>query len=101
MENSIMIHNVTVEELFEKIRTTVRDELIIQKSHPVVVDKKYLTRKETATRLRITLPTLNTYTKIGYLKGARFGYRVLYLEEDVQAAIKDIPIRKYGRVLSC
>jgi excisionase family DNA binding protein len=97
MQNSVMIHNVTVDELYEKIRTTVRDEIIFQKSCETVGDKKFLTRRETATRLRITLPTLNTYTKQGVLTGVRFGYRVLYREEDVNAALKEIPTRKYKR----
>jgi hypothetical protein len=97
MENSIMIHNVTVAELYEKIRTTVRDEIVFQRSCEEVVEKKFLTRRETATRLRITLPTLNSYTKKGILQGVRVGYRVLYREEDVRIAVKDIPTRKYRR----
>lgn len=97
MQNSVMIHNINVEEFFEKIRTTVRDEITFLKSLDDESEKKFLTRKETATRLRITLPTLNSYTKNGVLKGQRIGYRVLYREEDVTAAIKEIPNRKYRR----
>lgn len=97
MENSILIQNVSAAEFYEQIRRTVRDEIIFQRSCEVVADKKYLTRRETATRLRITLPTLNAYTKKGLLKGVRFGYRVLYREEDVLTAIKDIPNQKYRR----
>lgn len=94
MENSVLIQNVTVDELFEKIRTTVRDE-INNKNLPVeVVEKRLLTRKETATQLRITLPTLNSYTKKGILKGVRIGYRVLYREEDILSAIKELPNRR-------
>lgn len=97
MENSVMIHNVTVDELYEKIRTTVRDEIVFQRSCEEVIEKKLLTRKETATKLRITLPTLNLYTKQGVLKGLRVGYRVLYRAEDVEAAMKAIPTHKYRR----
>jgi len=96
-----MIHNVTVDELYEKIRTTVRDEIVFQRSCEEVIDKKFLTRKETATLLRITLPTLNAYTKKGLLTGVRFGYRVLYREEDVKSAVKAIPTQKYRRGLPC
>ena len=101
MENSILFQNVSLDDFYEKIRKTVADEIAFQKSCDVDGDKKFLTRKETATRLRITLPTLNAYTKNGILKGQRIGYRVLYREEDVTAAIKEIPNRKYRRGLSC
>lgn len=97
MENSILIQNVTADELYEKIRMTVRDEITSQKSLLELAEKKFLTRKETASRLRITLPTLNTYTKNGILIGVRFGYRVLYREEDVQSAIKEIPVQRFRR----
>lgn len=98
MENSILIQNVSADEFYERLRKTVRDELIFQKSCEEVVNKKkHNTRRETASRLRITLPTLDTYTKKGLIKGVRFGYRVLYREEDVLAAIKDIPHQKYRR----
>lgn len=99
MENSILFQNVNLDDFYEKIRKTVADEIAFQKSCDEIGDKKFLTRKETATRLRITLPTLNAYTKNGFLKGVRIGYRVLYREEDVTASIKEIPTRKYRRVL--
>lgn len=99
MENSIILHNVNVQEFYEKIRTTVRDEVSFQLSLIEESNKKFLTRRETATKMRITLPTLNTYTKKGILKGVRFGYRVLYREEDVEIALKEIPSLKNRRGL--
>ena len=50
---------------------------------------KYLTRKETAAKLRVSLPTLADWTRIGILKSKRIGSRILYLSTDVDAAIKD------------
>jgi excisionase family DNA binding protein len=93
MENSVLIQNVKPEEFYERIRITVREEIDRRFSKPEK-NKKFLTRKETANRLRISLPTLNTYTNKGVLIGVRFGYRVLYREEDVESAIKEIPNRR-------
>jgi len=94
MHTSVLIQNVSSEEFFEKIRLTVREEINLQQSRPVEENGKLCTRQETSDRLRISLPTLNTYTKNGIIKAVRIGYRVLYREEDVQSAMKSIPSRR-------
>jgi len=50
---------------------------------------KYLTRKETAAKLRISVPTLDDWTRTGVLKSKRVGSRILYDIVDVESAIKD------------
>lgn len=96
MENSIIMHNVAVDEFYERLRITIRDEIV---SHSSIAKEteNLSTRRETATRLRITLPTLNEYTKKGLLKGVRIGSRVLYREEDILAALRDIPSTRNRR----
>ena len=49
---------------------------------------KYLTRKETAAKLRISLPTLSDWTRQGLIKSKRIGSRILYDISDVESAIK-------------
>ncbi len=49
--------------------------------------EKYLTRKETADQLNVSLPTLNEYTKRGLITGYRFGVRVMYKQCDIEAAL--------------
>lgn len=44
---------------------------------------EFLTRIETAKKLRITLPTLHSWTCQGLLKCYKLGGRVLYNTEDV------------------
>lgn len=58
---------------------------------------QFLTRAEAATMLHLTLPTLHAYTKSGVIKGRKVGRRVLYSEEDIKAAVQDIPTLKYSR----
>jgi len=89
--NSTLSQNLTPEEL----RKIFREELLaIQpKEAP-----KYLSREEVCSLLRISLPTLNTYTRKGILKGSKIGTRVLYLASDVQAALQDATSYRYRRV---
>jgi excisionase family DNA binding protein len=47
--------------------------------------EKYLTRKETADLLNVSLPTLNAYTKTGKINACRFGVRVLYRESEIHS----------------
>lgn len=55
--------------------------------------EKYLTRKETANQLNVSLPTLNEYTKRNLITGYRFGVRVMYKQSGIEAALKQM---KYG-----
>jgi excisionase family DNA binding protein len=57
----------------------------------------YLTREETAELLKITLPTIDKYTRAGIIRGSRVGTRVLYLESDIMESVKEIPAQKYQR----
>ncbi len=95
MENSILIRNITVEELQELIRATIRQEL--QSGSPKKGEPRYITRNEAADLLKITLPTLNRYTQLGILKGFRIGTRVLYKMEDIEEGIKSIASSRYQR----
>ena len=56
--------------------------------------EKYLTRKETAALLNISLPTLGEYAKRNLIKSYRFGVRVLFKRSEIEAALTKI---NYGR----
>ena len=85
-----------VEELQNLIRTAVREEL--QFLLPKKGDPKYLTRKEVAAFLKISLPTLNNYSKLGVVNGFRIGTRILYKLEDIEKNLKSIETNRYRRV---
>jgi hypothetical protein len=57
MENSILIRNITIEELQNLIRSTMREELY--GGSPKKGEPRYITRDEAADLLKISLPTLN------------------------------------------
>lgn len=56
-------------------------------------EKVFLTRKETAKILRISLPTLNEITKSGVLPGYRLRGRVLYKVSEIDSALSPIKTR--------
>ena len=93
--NSTLIQNVSAEELTENIRTIIREELsTLNLKNPA---PRYLSRLEVAELLKISLPTLNEYTRTGVIKGCRVGSRVLYDEAQIREAVKEIPSLKYRR----
>jgi hypothetical protein len=96
MTNSVLIENTTPDELSKVFRQIVREELT--NFAPANSGPKYLTRYEVVELLKISLPTLNEYTRKGLLIGKRIGTRILYLESDIQEAVKDIPTLKYSRI---
>jgi len=95
MENSILIRNITVEELQDLIRSIIKEEL--HRGSPKKGETRYITRNEAAELLKITLPTLNRYTQLGIVKGFRIGTRILYKLEDIEEDVKSIAIRRDQR----
>lgn len=86
---------------FEEINTrltSIENRLIDLSLPKEDVDLKYLSREEVCTILKVSMPTLNTYTKKGIIKGSKIGTRMLYLESDIKSSIKDATSLKYKRV---
>lgn len=93
--NSTLIQNVTPEEFSETLRLIVREEISAIQTKELT--PRFLTRQEVANLLKISLPTLNEYTRTGIIKGSRIGSRILYDEISIKEAVKDIPTLKYRR----
>lgn len=75
--------------LADCISESVRSEIlkVISNQKP---DKTIYTRQETAELLDISLPTLNEYTKQGFIVAYRLGYKVRYRLEDIQNSLTRI-----------
>lgn len=95
MEHSIILSQIDPAELKDLIRATVTE--VLEKQTPAPTETRYRTTIETCALLHITKPTLNEYVKKGLIQGKRFGRRILYSEQDIQDAVKDIPNLKYSR----
>lgn len=94
MENSILIQNLTIDGL----RSIISEVLSGQQPAPEPIQaEKYLTRRETADLLKISLVTLNTATNRGDLKGYKIGNRVLYDRTEVLTAIGNMGRYRKGQ----
>jgi len=57
-----------------------------------------LSRKEAASLLKISLPTLQSYTEQGLIKGRyQIGRRVLYKESELLESLSECKIAPYNR----
>lgn len=93
MAKEIYLNGMTADQLSEMIRESLRDELQQQRPVPKT-DTKYLTRHETARRLRISLVTLTDWVNRGKICAHKIGGRVLFRDCDVEAALNRIvPIK--------
>ena len=96
MKNSVLIENLTAEDLREIISVAIEENLrglhTAKKESP-----DYLTRKEVANLLHISLVTLTDYTKRGLIKGKRIGTRVLYDRGQIEESLREIQTLKYRR----
>lgn len=54
----------------------------------------YLTRRQAADFLQISLPTLHQYTKNGLITSLRIGNKIRYKQTDIEKAMKE---RNFGR----
>jgi hypothetical protein len=60
-------------------------------------DTTLLDRKEAAKLLRISLPTLDQYSKEGIIIGRRIGKKIVYRKDEVLNAGKSVTLLKYRR----
>lgn len=80
-----------IEAVVRKVLDDRLNDLIPQRKEDTPL---YLTRDEAAKMLRITLPTLNDWTKLGRIPVQRIGRRVLYALSDIENVLEG---RKGGR----
>lgn len=96
MEN-IVLSSISLSE-FEKMISEVLDNKIdkiaLNKTATKITQERFASRKEVATALKVSLPTLNEYTKNGKLKSYRIGNRVLYKWDEVESALQEIHEKK-------
>lgn len=95
MKNSIILQELTPDELFSKIRELIAEEL--SKKLELKTPPSYLTKQEVSDKLRLSLPTVTRLTSMGRLSGYRIGRRILYLSDEIDQALTEIETLKYKR----
>ncbi len=96
MDNLILTTHTT-EELTgligQAVQEAIKNSLSIFTSTPP--SEKLLTRKETADKLKISLVTLNDWTKRGMIQSYLIGGRVLYKETEIEKSLHKVRTVKY------
>lgn len=95
MNDSIILKSISEEDLKILISKVVAEQLSIffeQTREKKSSKLELLTRRETALKLGISLPTLHKLTLEGTIPAKRLGgsSRIRYCIEDIEAVLKDI-----------
>ncbi len=94
----ILLNGVNLNELLEKIGQIIESKL--QKCPSVLEQRKpakFLTRKEVAQLLNVTVTTLHEWTKLGWIQSYKVGRRVLYKEVEVLSSIDSLASCKHKK----
>ena len=100
---NLILQGLSLDDLKSTIQCIVADEIqnaltTLTDSFPKDTTPEYLTRKETAEMLGVSLPTLHSYVKKGYLPAHRVGEKtVRFKREDVEKALSAVEPIKYRR----
>jgi Helix-turn-helix domain len=95
----IVINEISIDELVARLSELIDAKKEKNINTTSISEKNYLTRIEVARILKISLPSLSTYTKEGWLQSYKIGNRVLYKSEEIDQAIQKLSTYKYKRGL--
>jgi len=90
-QNITQLYNITPEELKQSIISEIRLELKeMSKKFQPVRPTEYVTRKEAAKILKVSLVTIHDWNKKGILKPYRLGNLIRYKRIELDKALIDI-----------
>lgn len=93
----ILLSPIKLNELLEKIGQIIDGKLSQVKQTEPQNQSKFISRSEVAKLLKISLPTLNEWTKLGWLSAYKMGNRVLYNAAEVELSLCKVHARKYRK----
>ncbi len=102
MDPIIILQGISVDQLLFKIDAAIEKKLNEKLEHiKVTPPVKYLTRREVADQLHISLPTLHNWTKMGWLKSYRIGSRILFRSDELESSLqkRNFSYRLWGLLL--
>lgn len=98
--NQILLNGINLNQLLESIGSLIETKLKQIRNHPIQENDKYISRKEVAKLLKISLPTLSEWTKHGWLVAYKIGSRVLYKMQEVELSISKVQAFKHKSVIN-
>jgi hypothetical protein len=95
--DNLFLSTYSPEEITGIIHNAVREAVknSITVSPNTVPSEKLLTRKETADKLKISLVTLNDWTRRGMIQSYLIGGRVLYKDSEIEGSLHKVRTVKY------
>lgn len=93
----ILLNGVKLNELLERIGQIIETKMRLYNQPLTKNQSSFISRSEVASLLKISLPTLNEWTKLGWLLSYKMGNRVLYKAEEVELAICKVSGYKYKK----
>jgi len=101
MSYEILLNGINLNELLEKLEKIEKLlDSYLNAQQPVEIKPDFISRQEVANLLKITLPTLHDWTKLGWLQSYKIGNRVLYKLHEVMEAVKTTAINKHKKYIS-
>ena len=95
MHKTIILQGISLDEFLVEVKRIVEETINEHKKGSIKKGTtEYKTRKEVAEILRISLPTLNEWTKMGFIRSYRVGRRILYKVDEIDHSLKE---RKHYR----
>ncbi len=91
----VLIHSLTAQEFRAMIGTEIREALKELPTNSQVEREILLTRKETAVKLKVSLVTLNDWTRRGMVQSYTIGGRVLYKAGELEGSLHKNQTVKY------
>jgi len=95
--SEILFTGIKLNELLERIGQLIDSKIGILPTKTKETKSDYITRAEASSLLKITLPTLHDWTKLGYLKSYKIGSRVLYKESEINRTLEQVSSFKYKK----
>jgi excisionase family DNA binding protein len=94
MNQNIILSPINIDELVTRVIDGVKTELKLSTSAPAIQQPdEFLTVKEVARLLGVSLVTVHQWKKDGKLKFQRFGTRIRFRKSDI------LNVEKYGRAV--
>jgi len=90
----LFLQGISVDELLQRLDKLIDEKLVKKCQDQFTISDDYITRKEVAKLLRISLPTLHDWTKTSVLPSYKMQSRVLYKRSEVEKIIAGKSISK-------
>jgi excisionase family DNA binding protein len=96
MENQFLLIGTHIDDLLKRIEQII-DKRLASLSPQTQKQSEYISRKEVGKLLKVSLPTLHEYTKLGWLQSYKIGNRVLYKREEVEQSLNQVLFQKHKK----